>query len=201
VASNSFLSQNQRGYPKSNGQPQNKNLLSPEGGREGLNPPRVLIIGFGNPDRQDDGAGYQVLLRLASALGRSIPVAYSESFFPEDLNPDLWFDLQLKPEMAEEIAAYDQVFFIDAHTGAVPEEISWHELSAHFQASPLTHHLTPESCLSLSESLYGKQPEAILVSIRGYEFDFSPNLSQRTGELIIEAADRILDWLKNHYIL
>lgn len=166
-----------------------------------MNPPRVLIIAYGNPDRQDDGVAYQALVRLAGALGRPIPQGYTEGFLPEGLNPDLWFDLQLKPEMAEEIAGYDQVFFIDAHTGAVPEEIGWRELSAQFQTSPLTHHLTPESCLLLSESLFGKKPSAILVSIRGYEFNFSPDLSQRTQELLQVAVGRILDWLKYHNLL
>lgn len=160
----------------------------------------MLIIGYGNPDRQDDGVGYQALQHLASAFGRPLPEDPYEGFAPEGLNPDLWFDLQLKPEMAEEIARYDQVFFIDAHTGAVPEEICWRELSAQFQTSPLTHHLTPESCLSLCESLFGKKPGAILISIRGYEFNFSSTLSRQTEELLDQAVNRILVWLNNYYI-
>ncbi|GAP14934.1 hydrogenase maturation protease [Longilinea arvoryzae] len=163
-----------------------------------MNLPRVLILGYGNPDRQDDGVGYQALLRLAKALNRPLPSAEDEGFLPSGQNPDLWFDLQLKPEMAEEISQYDQVFFIDAHTGAIPEEIAWREVSAQFQSSPLTHHLTPESCLSLCETLYAKKPAAILVSIRGYEFGFSSTLSDPTQALLDQAVDRILDWLKNH---
>ncbi|TLN09743.1 hydrogenase maturation protease [bacterium] len=175
-------------------------LRSPDRGSEGLTPPSVLILGYGNPDRQDDGVGYQALIRLASALGRPLPGDAYESLIPVGRNPDLWFDLQLKPEMAEEIARYDQVFFIDAHTGALPEEIGWRDLSPQFQTSPLTHHLTPESCLSLTESLYGKKPAAILVSIRGFEFGFSSTLSQRTEELLEKAVARVLAWLNNHLI-
>lgn len=162
--------------------------------------PRVLVIGYGNPDRQDDGVGYQILLRLASALHRKLPGDLYEGLVPDGQNPDLWFDLQLKPEMAEEIAHYDQVFFIDAHTGAVPEEISWRELSPQFQTSPLTHHLTPESCLSLCESLYARKPAAILISIRGYEFGFSSTLSLRTKDLLSQAVERIIKWLNDHNI-
>lgn len=175
-------------------------LLSPDQGREGLFSPRVLVIGYGNPDRQDDGVGYQVLLRLATALHRTIPEDAYEGLVPDGQNPDLWFDLQLKPEMAEEIARYDQVFFIDAHTGSVPEEISWRELSPQFQTSPLTHHLTPESCLSICESLYSRKPAAILISIRGYEFGFSSILSHRTEDLLSRAVDRITKWLIDHNI-
>lgn len=176
-------------------------LLSPDRGRAGSCPPRVLIIGYGNPDRQDDGVGYQALLRLAGALQRALPADVEEGFFPENQNPDLWFDLQLKPEMAEEISRYDQVFFIDTHTGAVPEDIAWHEVSAQFQTSPLTHHLTPESCLSLCATLYGKKPAAVLVSIRGYEFGFSSEMSSQTSLLLDQALARILQWLKEHSIL
>lgn len=163
-------------------------------------PPRVLIIGYGNPDRQDDGVGYQALIRLQKALKRPIPMDAYDDIQPEGENPDFWFDLQLKPEMAEVIAQYDHVFFIDAHTGAVPEDVSWRELSPVLLSSPLTHHLTPESALSLCEMLYGKKPEAILISIRGYEFGFSSTLSQQTDEYLNNAVTRILTWLDNHYI-
>ncbi len=163
-----------------------------------MNPPRVLFLGYGNPDRQDDGVGYQALLRLAKALNRPLPSEEDAGFLPENQNPDLWFDLQLKPEMAEEISQYDQVFFIDAHTGSIPEEIAWREVSAQFQTSPLTHHLTPESCLSLCETLYGKKPVAILISIRGYEFGFSSALSHRTEASLDQAVGRIVDWLTDH---
>ena len=165
-----------------------------------MNPPRVLIIGYGNPDRQDDGVGYQALFCLATALKRPISVDMYENLQPMGQNPDLWFDLQLKPEMAEVIAQYDQVFFIDAHTGAVSDDVSWREVSPIFQTSPLTHHLTPESTLSLCETLYGKKPAAILISIRGYEFGFSPALSQQTEYFLRLAVARILTWLEDHDI-
>ena len=163
-------------------------------------PPRVLIIGYGNPDRQDDGVGYQALVRLAKALDRPFPLDAYDDIQPGGRNPDLWFDLQLKPEMAEAISRYDQVFFIDAHTGAVPDDLSWRELSPVFQSSPLTHHLTPESALSLCETLYGKKPAAILISIRGYEFGFSSTLSLETEQFLNQAVTRILAWLNDHYI-
>ncbi len=174
--------------------------LSPDRGRDGLIPPRVLIIGYGNPDRQDDGVGFQALVRLAKALKRPYPLDVYEDIQPEGQNPDFWFDLQLKPEMAEVIAQYDHVFFIDAHTGAVPDDVNWRELTPVFQSSPLTHHLTPESALSLCETLYGKKPAAILISIRGYEFGFSSTLSQQTEIYLNQGVNRILTWLDDHNI-
>jgi Ni,Fe-hydrogenase maturation factor len=102
--------------------------------------------------------------------------------------------LQLVPELAEQVAGYNRVCFIDAHTGAVSEDIHWSEITPRFQTSPLTHHLTPDSLLSLAETLYHHTPQAILVSIRGYEFEFSHTMSQTTSSLAQAAAQKIIDW-------
>ena len=69
------------------------------------------------------------------------------------------------------------------------------ELAPEYQTSPFTHHLTPEMLLSMCESLYERVPEAILVSVRGYEFGFEENLSPFTGSLVTEAVERAHGWL------
>ncbi len=43
--------------------------------------------------------------------------------FHKTLQVDFAFYLQLTPEMAEEISAYEYVCFLDAHTGAIPEPV------------------------------------------------------------------------------
>ncbi len=93
------------------------------------------------------------------------------------------------------ISSYDRVLFVDAHTGRVPEEIHLSEVNSEYQTSPFTHHMTPATCVALSSTLFGKGPSASLVSIRGYEFGFSRNLSPATAALIPTAVDQILDWL------
>ena len=153
-----------------------------------------MIIGFGNPDRQDDGVAWHILTFLADRFGIPKPQPPDLDFFPTGTNPDLFFTLQLVPELAEQIAGYDRVCFIDAHTGAVAEEIHWQQISPRFQTSPLTHHLTAESLLSLSETLYHHTPQSLLVSIRGYEFEFSHTLSSVTATLAVDAAQRIIAW-------
>jgi hydrogenase maturation protease len=152
----------------------------------------TLIIGYGNLDREDDGVAWHILAEIARRLGR--PVS-EDGFFPAGENPDLWFALQLTPEMAETVAQYDRVVFVDAHTGAVAEELHFERLSAGFQASPFTHHLTPQTCLSFAKTLYGREPEAVLVSVRGYEFGFATTLSPRTTALAVLATDRIFEWI------
>jgi hydrogenase maturation protease len=156
--------------------------------------PATLIIGFGNPDRQDDGVAWHILTRLAQEFSRPLP-SMDEGFFPGGENPDLLFVLQLIPELAETISAYQRVCFVDAHTGNVPEDVNLIEVKAEYQRSPFTHHMTADTCLSLVQTIYGQTPEAILVSIRGYEFGFSHELSPSTYQLAEQALERIMAWL------
>lgn len=161
----------------------------------------TLILGYGNADRQDDGVAWHVLERLARKLGQPAPSSPEDEFAGPDAsgaapNPTLIFALQLTPELAETIARCERVCFIDAHTGRVPQEIQFVPVKAEFQSSPFTHHMTAETCLALAGSLYGHQPaEAVLVSVRGYEFGFSHELSPRTAGLAEAAAGQILAWL------
>ena len=156
--------------------------------------PTTLIIGYGNPDRQDDGVAWHILTRLAEDMGRLIP-PMDEGYFPNGENPDLLFTLQLIPDLAETIAAYQRVCFVDAHTGNVPEDVNVAEVKAEYQRSPFTHHMTANTCLSLVQTIYNRNPQAILISVRGYEFGFSHELSPATHELAEQAVERIKAWL------
>jgi len=153
-----------------------------------------MVLGYGNPDRQDDGAAWHVLHALAVRLNLPAPDSYEDEFPPND-RLDFSFTLQLTPEMAEQIAAYERVCFVDAHTGNVAGQVQLAALTGHFQHSPFTHHLTPQSLLSMCESLYGKTPQAALVSVRGYHFEFERQLSSQTAHLVPEAVEKILGWI------
>jgi len=156
---------------------------------------RTLILGYGNVDREDDGVAYHVLAGIAGRLGENALADFEETLEHQGDSVDLLFVLQLTPELAERVAEYERVCFIDAHTGAVPEEVQVVPVRQEFQTSPFTHHMTPQTLLSFARSLYGKEPEALLVSVRGYSFGFSQTLSPRTAELAAQAIERIWGWL------
>jgi hydrogenase maturation protease len=156
---------------------------------------RTLIIGYGNFDRQDDGVAWHVLAEVARRLGCAVPLSPEEEFPLNSGKPDFIFELQLTPELAETIAQYERVCFVDAHTGAVPHDVNVSAIAAEFQASPLTHHLTPQSLLTFAQTLYSARPEAILVSVRGYQFGFERELSSLTMHLAQEAAGKIVEWV------
>jgi hydrogenase maturation protease len=158
---------------------------------------KTLIVGYGNADRQDDGVAWHVLARLANRLGRSAPIEIGEGFEFEEEPLEFLYALQLTPEMAETIASFDRLCFVDAHTGSLPEEIKIVPLQAGFQNSPFTHHMTPDTLLAFAQTLYDSRPTAILISIRGYEFGFARDLSPRTDALADRAVAKILLWLQS----
>jgi hydrogenase maturation protease len=156
---------------------------------------KVLVIGFGNPDRADDGVAWHILKQLAERLELPEPAQNMNSLRQQEHSRHLLCSLQLDPEMAELIADYDRVCFIDAHTAAYPDDIHFEIIEGEFQTSPFTHHMTPETCLALSETLYGLAPPAVVISVRGYQFEFSPTLSSRTAKLAEAATERLIAWL------
>jgi Ni,Fe-hydrogenase maturation factor len=180
---------------------------------------KTLIIGYGNPDREDDGVAWHVLEKLAHrfdcpiatvdelALISQLTQSGGETETDEDSGSllalaqrpvHLAFALQLTPEMAETLAQYKQVCFIDAHTGAYPEEIRVAPVEPGYQASPFTHHLTPESCLTLAETLYGHVPSGLMVSIRGHRFGYGVELSDQTAALVDKAMVEIVNWINQN---
>jgi hydrogenase maturation protease len=156
---------------------------------------KSLILGFGNLDREDDGVAWHILSRLAGQFQFTLEDCPEEA--PQSIrdNLDILFLLQLSPELAETIANYDRVCFVDAHTGAIPETLHMAPVEACFQASPLTHHITPQTIMCLTHDIYNATPEAILVSVRGYQFEFHRQLSTATDQLANQAVIEILKWV------
>jgi len=157
--------------------------------------PKTLILGFGNPDREDDGVAWHILRALAERFGHPLhnwdesePDAHTPS-------PHLMFTLQLVPELADVLHRYQQVCFVDAHTGAYAEDIHFAHIQPGYHPSPFTHHLTPETCLMLTQTTYGHAPRAVVVSVRGHQFGFVCGLTPATQQLAEAAVERILAWL------
>lgn len=157
---------------------------------------QTLILGIGNPDREDDGIAWHVLNRLAGHLRQPNDFNLSQPFFDNKKSPDLLFSLQLTPEHIDDIVQYERLCFIDAHTENIKDEIQFIQLDPQFQNSPFTHHLTPESLLFLCKSIYKYTPRAILVSIKGHSFNFSQSLSKETESLVDPVVLKVMEWLQ-----
>jgi hypothetical protein len=48
----------------------------------------------------------------------------------------------------------------------------------------------------MCQTLYGKTPQAVLLSVRGYQFEFERQLSPETTALVPEALELILGWME-----
>ena len=172
-------------------------LLLPHTGKEAGKYPRTLLLGYGNIDRQDDGVAWHILRAVAEREGFVLAETPEEN--QVELSPliSIRFELQLAPEIAEFVSSYQRVAFIDAHTGRVEQSFHSEILQPQYVNSPFTHHLTPSTCLSLAETIYGKAPQAVLVTVRGYEFGFSRTLSPVTNQYVTVAAEWLVNWLKH----
>ena len=115
---------------------------------------RVLLIGYGNPGRGDDGLG--------PALAAQIEVLGIQG-----LTVDI--DYQLTVDHAALIAAHDLVVFADAMIGlAVPFRMAMVD-----DAQPTSlgsHQVSPEAALSLASLLFGRAPPGWVLAIAGEEF-------------------------------
>ena len=124
---------------------------------------RILVYGYGNPGRQDDGLGPY----LSEEISR-----FDLPWVDTDAN------YQLQIEDADLISKYDLVIFIDADTeGAEP--FNARRLEPEAKVSYTTHRLGPESVLALCKSVYGVVPESWLIGIRGYSFDIHEGLTEK----------------------
>lgn len=161
---------------------------------------KLLLLGYGNPDREDDGVAWHILRVLTLKLGLAGPDSYEDEF-PDYDQIGFAFHLQLTPEMAEDINEYPYVCFVDAHTGNIPEPVRLIKVESEFQNSPFTHHLTPQSLMSMCETLYGKKPDSALVSVLGHRFLFTRQLSEETAALVPQAVQLIWNWMNERKIL
>jgi hydrogenase maturation protease len=98
---------------------------------------------------------------------------------------------QLEVELAETVTHYDRVIFVDAAIPDAPTPIQRSVVTPTFQSHAVAHYLTPPDVLSLSETLYGHVPEAVLFSIRGYDFNFGMMLSPATQQAATEVVEQI----------
>jgi hydrogenase maturation protease len=156
----------------------------------------TLLLGYGNVDRMDDGLAWHVLAAVATALGQPLTGSPDEAE-PVTVGPlTLWFVLQLTPEIAEELAHYQRVVFIDAHMSDHSEDTRLESIAPGFATSPFTHHLTPAACLALAQALYGRVPQAVVASALGERFGFARELSPAVAARVPALVNAILAWVQ-----
>ena len=142
----------------------------------------ILVIGYGNPGRQDDGLGPA----LAEAVERlRLPGVTVET------------DYQLTVEDAAAAAAHRYVVFADASVkGREPFDFRPVHPEAHTSFS--THSLEPEVVLALARDLFRADTRGYALGIRGYRFnEFGERLSDEAQDNLATALRFIVPVLTN----
>jgi hydrogenase maturation protease len=139
---------------------------------------RVLVLGYGNPGRQDDGLG-PAAAAMIDAMGWPNVTAFD--------------NYQLNIDNAVDVAAHDVVWFVDAtKTGAGPYEFRCLVPSASFEFT--SHLLRPETILAMAGHYFGCTPDAYLLAIRGYDFEFVESLTQAASDNLAAAVTMLGAW-------
>jgi hydrogenase maturation protease len=143
--------------------------------------PRILIIGFGNPLRSDDGLGWHAAQELSRELtSPEVKVIRAH---------------QLTPELAEEASRVELVLFIDAREGSPPGDVrceAIHLDEAPPRPSMHSHDLRPATILQLARELYGFSPRAYLLTVAGEHFEDGDSLS----EPVLSAMPKLITQVK-----
>lgn len=116
----------------------------------------ILVYGYGNPGRGDDGLG-PALAAAVEAMGLA-GVAVDANY-------------QLMVEDAVELGRYQVVIFADAATqGGAPFFFARVAEARGARLGWTSHSITPVQVVALARDLFGSTAEAYVLGIRGYAF-------------------------------
>jgi hydrogenase maturation protease len=143
--------------------------------REAL--PRILILGYGNPFRSDDGLGWHIAVQL-----------FRSTSSPEiEVLPCL----QLTPELAEPISRAERVLFLDSTRQGTPGQFQCQQVEPVAGAASFTHELSPAVLLSIARDLYGAYPQAYILTICGESFETGESLTPSVEASVPELKARV----------
>ncbi|MBT3275557.1 MAG: hydrogenase maturation protease [Spirochaetales bacterium] len=145
----------------------------------------ILVIGYGNPAREDDG------------IGPALADIIEEADIP-GVNVDI--DYQLSVEHAADIARHDIVVFADASVNA-DEPYDVQRVEPKRTESFSSHSVSPEQALGLAEELFDSKTKGFMLGVRGYSFEmFKETMTEEAAGNLQAAADSLIEALKDRNI-
>lgn len=140
----------------------------------------MLLIGYGNSGRCDDGLGPAFAERIAAMRLPAVEID---------------IDYQLTVDHALAVADAERVVFADAlMSSEAPFEFA--RIHPGAGGSLASHSLTPATVLELARTLYGKEPQAFVLGIAGVEFgQVKEGLSEDAVRNLDLAEAFFLEWL------
>jgi hydrogenase maturation protease len=146
----------------------------------------ILVIGYGNPLRGDDGVGP----RAAEALSaRALPGVVALGTH------------QLLPELAEPLSAARLAVFVDARLADGEAKIRVRPIAPIDSSAPIGHVGDPGRLLALARDAFGACPRAWLVTIPAVDLSLGEGLSPVASAGLDEAIGHLLELLETEGIL
>lgn len=135
----------------------------------------ILVIGYGNTLRGDDGVG----LRVAEAVGHLRLPGVRTLVCP-----------LLTPELADPISRAGTVIFVDAAVDA-SDEVQWRRLEPNETSQLMAHAADPRTMLALARDVFERTPEAWWLTIPAVDLRFREELSPETQLGFEDAVEKI----------
>ncbi len=147
---------------------------------------KILIYGFGNPGRQDDGLG----VLLVEKIEHWVKELNLQQLVRTESN------YQLNIEDSELIKDFDLVVFVDASTEDI-ENIKFEKLKPSTPQVEFTMHASsPGFVLHLCNKLFNSNPESYLLHIKGYEWEMKETITSRANKNLNKAFEFLTGYIK-----
>lgn len=136
-------------------------------------PTGLLVIGYGNTLRSDDGVGPRVADAVAALALPGVRALVCPL---------------LTPELADPVSQARVVIFVDAAVDA-PREVQMRKLAAAGTSQIMAHAASPATLLALARDVFGHVPEAWWLTIPAKDLGIGEELSplaQRGFEIAVQ---------------
>jgi hydrogenase maturation protease len=160
----------------------------------------VLVLGYGNTLRRDDGVGVRVA-ELLVAHPRLDPGVKDGSVI-------VLTAYQLTPELAVDIGSASFVIFVDADVRGLPGSIEVRELNVGGNArgddraepGSSSHHVGAWELLALARELSGGTPQAVAVGIGVADLELGEGLSAPVEAALPRAVEALVRLVEGHLL-
>jgi len=136
---------------------------------------KLLVIGYGNTLRGDDGVGPRVAEEI-----EKLGLPGVRTFICQ----------QLSPEHAELISQAEHVVFADAAVDA-PKEVQLRELVPGDTTQLMAHAADPRTMLALAREVFGHAPKAWWLTIPAVSMEFTESLTPEAQHGLADAVRSI----------
>ena len=148
-------------------------------------PAGILVIGYGNTLRRDDGVGPRVAdavvaLALPGVRALACPL--------------------LTPELADPVSRARAAIFVDAAVDA-PREVQLRKLAPAHSSQVMAHAASPATLLALARDVFGHAPEAWWLTIPAEDLGMGEELSplaQRGFEIAVQEVRNCSEGLRKN---